>query len=132
MIGALLLTSVLISGGGNVATRADPAGMTVVAEADGGLCLLTTGTDRGLALWDGAEFTILSDAPGAGRDVVVLGDAVLFKECPAGVPEAALSPSASRRNPGSRRMGASGSQTPVQDRSSSRFPPDPIDRIRWS
>jgi hypothetical protein len=77
---SILLAAVLASTG----PLPDPAACTVVvAECPTGL-LLTDGRDCGLYLLnDDGSLTVLSLEPGAGRNVVVTGETVFFKECPA-------------------------------------------------
>lgn len=80
----LAVLSFITGGSERSAPRADPAGMTVVQDAGGGMILLTTGTGRGLAMWDGSSLEVLSTEPGAGRNAFLLRDAILFKECAEG------------------------------------------------
>jgi hypothetical protein len=68
-----------------LAVLPDPAIATVaIADSPDGL-LCTDGRSTGLFLTDGEEeLETLSLEPGAGRNVVVADDGILFKECPAG------------------------------------------------
>ncbi|MCK4672111.1 MAG: hypothetical protein KAT47_06150, partial [Candidatus Aegiribacteria sp.] len=50
--------------------------------------LLTDGRHRGLYLLNHCDnIEILSDEPGAGRNVILIEGNVLFKECPSGMPQ---------------------------------------------
>lgn len=91
MFAALSMVALLASGSPGQTREADPAGMTVVAAAGDGLMLLSTGTGRGLAVWDGESLEILSIEPGAGRNALLLGDGILFKECTGGLQRIVLS-----------------------------------------
>lgn len=84
MFAALGVMALLASGPPVPVLEVDPAEMTVVQDAGGGMILLTTGTGRGLAAWDGSSLEVLSTEPGAGRNAFLLGDSILFKECAEG------------------------------------------------
>ncbi len=79
-----ILSAALVAGSHGAPDAASPSMMNCAAWCGEELILLTTGTDRGLALWDGTDLLVLSDAPGAGRNAFLLGDSVLWKECPGG------------------------------------------------
>lgn len=50
--------------------------------------LLTDGRHRGLFLQNRLdEIEVISDEPGAGRNVILIEENVLFKECPSGMPQ---------------------------------------------
>ena len=82
-----LLALVPLRSAAGVGTGPDPAGMIVARDCDGsGELLLTTGTDRGLAVHRAGSggLYVVSGLPGAGRNGFFAGGDVVFKECPEG------------------------------------------------
>ena len=70
----------------------DPSAVTIAIQdtPDGLLC--TDGRHTGLYSIDGeGKLETLSDQPGAGRNVLVTDECLLFKECPPGEPQRIVS-----------------------------------------